>query len=61
MVECPQGCIHPAFGEDTVKQRTERERRQSPVVFEHMGETVVQEYYVRQFLECRVCGWVMDL
>ena len=58
---CPQGCTHPVAGEDTLDLRERTEPIEPPNVFEHMGETVVQTRRVEQYLQCCVCGWVVDV
>lgn len=61
MSACPQGCSHPAFGSETMVKRTERVRNHPPQVIDHLGETVVLEERVVEYLSCRVCGWRIDL
>lgn len=58
MMECPNGCTHPAGA-----MRIEEERIELPtpkVVDTPNGEILVETEKER-FLECRVCGWCVDI
>lgn len=62
MTRCPQGCRHPALGQDTMQETVEVERLDHPdVITGPYGEPIVREEIEHRFLECRVCGWVIDI
>jgi hypothetical protein len=55
--KCPQGCDHPLG----MRKVEEREPLDTPEVIETPSGPVVREERVKTYLECRRCGWVMDV
>lgn len=53
--DCPQGCANPMGGMRRVTHYTGEMQ-----VFEVYGEEVVEEHVV-MYLECRTCGWTVDV
>jgi hypothetical protein len=61
MTECPQGCTHPVHGDDTMRVEEERRQLNSPRVVEVPGGPAVVKEETKRYLECRVCGGVVDI
>lgn len=65
MTACPQGCIDGYYGEDTMKLVEQERRLDVPEVIEVPSpdgvEEIVQTHYTDRYLQCRICGFVVDI
>jgi hypothetical protein len=57
-MKCPQGCTHPA---GAMRVKTETYRLPTPEVIDTPTGKEVIKYRTERFLECRVCGWCVDI